>query len=509
MYCQGMTGQQMADNWRHLDPFLPVGLNFQALFQFLSAPSVFTLDNFRSKVLPAWGMDWDKVRAGTRLGTFNYFNFSKKKLETITNATMTEDIQIASVSLPMWFPPVKINGDTCIDAVYISDANVQEAIRRGADEIWAIWTVSTADVWRDGFVNQYFQIIETVADTNFFSTWHRIEENNRLIAAGQPGEYGRTITLKLLQAEVPVHYIFNLSRERMNEAVDLGVTMAREWCRTNNIPLRAPAVPASAPAIAIGAGAGAAPGPGAAAGAGAVVGAAPMIPGATPPAGAPPAGTGTPAAAAKVSLGFSERMVGPFALGVSDPEAGKKQGTTNGTDLEVNLTISIADSDAFFADPAHTGSVTGNVISPLVNGTRQLDGGIFNLFVDADPNTREKQLRYRLFFKTDTGEARTLYGVKHVIDAPGNDIWTATSTLFTTLYRGTVQPGDETTAEAVGAGIIHIEILDFIRQLTTFHTEGGSLFDRLNALNRFGLLFLGKIWDIYGPMVVPHVPPQV
>jgi predicted acylesterase/phospholipase RssA len=495
MYCQGMTGQQMADNWRNLNPFLPVGLNWQALFQFLGAPSLFTLDNFRSQVLPAWGIDWDKVRAGTRLGTFNYFNFSKKKLETITNATMTEDIQIASVSLPMWFPPVKINGDTCIDSVYISDANVQEAIRRGADEIWAIWTVSTQDVWRDGFVNQYFQIIETVADTNFFTAWRRIEENNRLIAAGQPGEYGRTITLKLLQAEVPVHYIFNLSRERMTEAVDLGVTMAREWCRTNNIPLRAPAaapagVPAGAPAIAIGAGAGA--------GAGA---AAPATPGVTPP-----AATAPPVAAAKVSLGFSERMVGPFALGVSDPDAGKKKGATDGTDLEVNLTIAIADSDKFFADPTHEGSVTGNVISPLVNGTRQLDGGIFNLFVDADPTTREKQLRYRLFFKTDTGEARTLYGIKHVVEAPGNDIWTATSTLFTTLYRGTVQPGGEAAAEALGAGIIHIEILDFIRQLTTFRAEGGSLGDRLGALNRFGLLFLGKIWDIYGPVVVPGLP---
>src|SRR5712671_3228953 len=70
MYCQGMTGQQIADNWRNLNPFLPVGLNWQALFQFLGAPSLFTLDNFRSQVLPAWGMDWAKVRAGTRLGTF-------------------------------------------------------------------------------------------------------------------------------------------------------------------------------------------------------------------------------------------------------------------------------------------------------------------------------------------------------------------------------------------------------------------------------------------------------
>jgi hypothetical protein len=49
-------------------------------------------------------------------------------------------------------------------------------------------------------------------------------------------------------------------------------------------------------------------------------------------------------------------------------------------------------------------------------------------------------------------------------------------------------------------------LLDFLRQLTTFRAEGGTLSDRLTALNKFGGLFLGKIWDIYGPVVVPHIP---
>jgi predicted acylesterase/phospholipase RssA len=483
MYCQGMSGKQIADNWRNLDPFLLAGVNWH-IWQLLGSPSLFTYDNFRARVLPAWGIDWAKVRAGSRLGTFNYFNFSKKKLETVTNAVMTEDIQIAAVSLPMWFPPVKIGGDDCIDAVYISDANVEEAIRRGADEIWAIWTVSTEPVWRDGFVNQYFQIIETVADTNFFSIWRRIEASNQKIAAGQPGEFGRPITLKLLQAEVPVHYLFNLSRQRMAEAVDLGVTMARDWCRANNIALQAaPAGPAAVPAAA---------GVTVAVGAGTAAAAAPVAPGV--------------AAAASTSLRFTERMAGPFALGFTDPEAGRKKGEADGTSLEVNLTIRIDDSEKFFNDPTHEARVEGSTASPLLNGTCPLDSGVFNLFVDADPGTREKQLRYRLFFKSDTGEARTLYGVKHVIDQPGNDIWTSTTTLYTTLFKGTVQAGQEAGAEVLGAGIIHIALLDFLRQLTTFRAEGGTLSDRLTALNKFGGLFLGKIWDIYGPVVVPHIP---
>ncbi len=89
MYCQGMTGTKIADNWRNLDPFLPVDLNVEGLFRFLNAPSLFTYDRFRQHVLPFWGIDWDKVRAGTRLGTFNLFNFSKKRLEVVTNDGMT------------------------------------------------------------------------------------------------------------------------------------------------------------------------------------------------------------------------------------------------------------------------------------------------------------------------------------------------------------------------------------------------------------------------------------
>ncbi|HEX2445357.1 MAG TPA: patatin-like phospholipase family protein, partial [Vicinamibacterales bacterium] len=160
MYCQGMSGRQIADNWRILDPFLPVDLNWEHYWRLAHTPSLFTYDNFRDRVLPFWGIDWAKIRSGTRLGTFNVLNYSRKALEVVPNSEMTEDHLIGAVSLPMWFPPVQIGGDRYIDSVFITDANVEEAIRRGADQIWAIWTVSTKDEWRGGFVAQYFHIIE-------------------------------------------------------------------------------------------------------------------------------------------------------------------------------------------------------------------------------------------------------------------------------------------------------------------------------------------------------------
>ena len=184
MYCQGMSGKQIADNWRTLDPFLPVDLNLEQYWRLAHAPSLFTYDNFRDRVLPFWGIDWQKIRDGNRLGTFNVFNFSAKQLEVVPNSELTEDLLIAAVSLPMWFPPVEIEGQKYIDSVFITDANLEEAIRRGAEEIWAIWTVSTKDEWRGGFLAQYFHIIEAIADTHFFT---HVEEDR----AQQPGDRSR------------------------------------------------------------------------------------------------------------------------------------------------------------------------------------------------------------------------------------------------------------------------------------------------------------------------------
>ena len=50
MSCQGMSGRRIADNWRTLDPFLPVDVNLAGLWP--TAPSLFTHDNLRARVLP-------------------------------------------------------------------------------------------------------------------------------------------------------------------------------------------------------------------------------------------------------------------------------------------------------------------------------------------------------------------------------------------------------------------------------------------------------------------------
>ena len=48
----------------------------------------------------------------------------------------------------------------------------------------------------------------------------------------------------------------------------------------------------------------------------------------------------------------------------------------------------------------------------------------------------------------------------------------------------------------VAAGVITIHLPDFLRQLTTFRTEGAR---PAHAMEEFGPLFLGQLWDVYGP----------
>ena len=60
--------------------------------------------------------------------------------------------------MPVFFPLVQIDGHTYIDAVFNTATNLEEAIRRGADEVWVIWTTSQLGKWGNGFLGNFFGI---------------------------------------------------------------------------------------------------------------------------------------------------------------------------------------------------------------------------------------------------------------------------------------------------------------------------------------------------------------
>ena len=454
MYCQGMSGAQIADNWRNLSPYLGVDFNLAEYGKLFYAESLFTLDRYREKVFPGWRLDWDRIRASEQEATFNVYNFSKHELEVLTPDRMTEDYLAACVSLPMWFPPVIIDGDTYIDPVFITDANLEEAIRRGADELWVIWTVSERGEWNDGFVANYFQIIETSANGHFKRMVRRIEENNAAITEGSDGEFGRRIELKILKAEVPLHYLINLSSDRLKQAVNRGVRDARRWCVEQGILL---------------------------------------------------SGHDGPRPEDRTKLRFTEEMKGYVSLGETDYDAGFREGRKSGTFLMFHLTIEVDGVEHFVSDPEREATAEGYVKCEVLGGEFPVEKGVFNLFVyEKDPSRR--RMLYRLFFRDGAGRPLTLSGFKVVEDDPGSDLWTDTTTLFTRILEGHVEPEEEEQAQIVASGIINIHLLDFFRQLTTFRTDGPTPTERASALTRFGKLFLGDLWDVYARRVLSSSP---
>lgn len=235
MWVQGMSGTQIADNWRNFKPFSAVDVNWSQLPLLFFAESFFELDAFRKKIFPKWGIDLNKIRASPREATFNVYNFSTHQLSPVTTPELTEDFLIATASLPMFFPPVKIEGDTYIDAVLNTATNLEEAIRRGADEVWIIWNTSERGKWGKGFLGNFFGIFEATANYSYRRVLTRIDSNNAAIERGQPGEFGRPIKVCELKAEVGLHYLFNFKLWRFPEAVEEGVSAARAWCDANRI----------------------------------------------------------------------------------------------------------------------------------------------------------------------------------------------------------------------------------------------------------------------------------
>ena len=459
MLCQGLTGTEIADNWRGLPVSEIIDPNWESYWKLAYSESLMKLDGMRTKVLQEkWQLNWESIRTSKIDATFNVYDFTHQRTRIVPPEEMTEDLLVACISLPMWFPPVQIDGHTYIDAVFNTDANLEEAIRRGADELWVVWTVSQRSQWENGFVGNYFGIVEAAANGRFNDILRRIEASNVAHVAGEASEWDRQIAVKILQAEVPLHYLINLNADRVTEAMERGISEARRWCLQEKISLEVPRL--------------------------------------DPHTASPP-----------VSLSFTETMKGYVANGETNPESGYRQGRQERSELTVHLTITIDDVERFIDEPDHAATTSGWIEWAALGGRQNVDQGLFNLFVDSGPDYDRKQMLYRLFFKDDEQRPLTLSGVKQIDDDRGLEVWHDTTTLYTTILSGHLMADAEANAQILAAGIIRIQVLDFLHQLTTFRTDCGTgEISRTSALARFGAFFLGSLWDVYATQLLSSSP---
>ena len=198
-----------------------------------------------------------------------------------------------------------------------------------------------------------------------------------------------------------------------------------------------------------------------------------------------------------IGFAFTETMRGFGVLGYSPPDdfaGAETAGKAAGTHWEFTLDIATPDLDGFLDDPDYTANAQGRLridgLTPA--GGAPVTAGVFNMFEPTD-SVFSRRMLYALPFYGADGRAYLLDGYKDVRDHGGFDVWGATSTLYTVIREGHSRGG-----RILGSGIIHVQKMDFIHQLTTMRVTGTEdKLVKLRGYERFGKAFAGTLWDVF------------
>jgi NTE family protein len=74
------------------------------------------------------------IRSSRVEGTFNLVDFTTKKCVAVPHTEIDAELLAAGMSLSIFMPPLRRDGHVWTDAVWVQDANIGEALHRGADE---------------------------------------------------------------------------------------------------------------------------------------------------------------------------------------------------------------------------------------------------------------------------------------------------------------------------------------------------------------------------------------
>jgi predicted acylesterase/phospholipase RssA len=166
MLLSGVSPEEACRRWRDLKVLSFVSLwPLRRILAGPPYPALGTSTGIRERVFPALGVDVERIRSERGMeGTFNVCDFGSKECIAVPHTEADLDVLTAGVSLPVFSPAVERDGRTLIDAVWIKDTNLAEALRRGAEELWLVWCIGNHGVYRDGAFQQYVHMIEIAAN---------------------------------------------------------------------------------------------------------------------------------------------------------------------------------------------------------------------------------------------------------------------------------------------------------------------------------------------------------
>jgi hypothetical protein len=446
MLFSGLSPVEMCDHWRTLDvkqftSLMPI----EDYLKPWNTPALGDARGIVQNVFPHLGIDVQKINAVQAMqGTFNVCNYTHKTSEVIPHQQIDLDLLVAGISLPIFMPPVEKDGCLYLDSVWIRDANLMEAVRRGAEELWVVWCIGNIREYKDGAFNQYVHMIELSANGRLFEEFTLIDEINARIRQGEIVHgHTRPIRLHLVKPEyaLPLDPDYYLGHIDAATLIDRGYADARQYLAQMELD------------------------------------------------GLPFQPSVTEMRDDTLGLTFRETLSGGFSLGATDPDAGEKEGM--GTMFTLHAAIHIHDVQAFINDPNHTADLYGHFSFPPWGENLPAEKGIFNLFFPVgDPGS--KLIVYELGFEHD-GRHYYLAGRNDVQEGSAFELWKETTSLFTQLHEGTDNRGP-----VVGAGILHIGVSEIAKAISSMHiTHAESTNARAKALADFGRFFLGELWQTH------------
>lgn len=237
MLLSGHAPREMSERWRTLrvrDFAAPLALGEYLRFPHL--PGFAGAEGIVRRVFPHLGVDVEAIRAARGIeGTFNVCNHATKTNEAIGHRDVDLPALVAGVSLPMIMPAVRRGGVAYVDAVWIKDANLTGAVKRGAEELWVLWCIGNTPAYRDGPFHQYVHMIEQSANGVLFEELDRIAELNAAIRAGHSA-YGqrRPVIVHVVKPLHPIPLDPDLFLGRIDAAtlVAMGYRDARRYVAT-------------------------------------------------------------------------------------------------------------------------------------------------------------------------------------------------------------------------------------------------------------------------------------
>jgi NTE family protein len=165
MMLSGVSGAEMCERWRALPAAAFTSL--LPLTDYLrgpwSLPALGDAEAIIDTVFPCLGIDVDRMRQSELTGTVQIVEFTSKECLALEPKDLDASLLAAGLSLPGWITPLRRDGRIYTDAVWVRDAGVREAIRRGADDVWLVWCIGNSPYWGDGPLEQYVHTIEMSA----------------------------------------------------------------------------------------------------------------------------------------------------------------------------------------------------------------------------------------------------------------------------------------------------------------------------------------------------------